>query len=401
MQIGILHEGKIPQDKRVPFTPAQCIQLKVIHGIDVKVQSSNIRAYQDHEYEEAGIPVVENVEDCDVLMGVKEVPKANLIPDKLYMFFSHTFKKQPYNRGLLQAILEKNIQLVDYEALTNTKGERLVAFGKWAGVVGAYNALRGWGKMTKTFELKPAHRCHDREEMNTELKDLHFAGNIKIVLTGQGRVAGGAIETLANAGIKYVSPEQFLSESFSYPVYTDLGVENYNQRKDGKSFKRSEFFHDPRPFISTFAKYAAVADIYIACHYWASNAPFIFTREDAKQPDFKIKLVADVSCDIDGPVASTLRASTIDDPYYGYNVITEQEVPFGQPNSIGVMAIDNLPCELPRDASESFGADLLKSVVPCLLGEDPDDVIWRASETKDGMLTPHFAYLQDYVDGKA
>ena len=254
--------------------------------------------------------------------------------------------------------------------------------------------------MHQTFALKPAHFCHDKAEMDEQLKELQLTDNLKIVLTGKGRVASGAIETLVNAGIKYVTPEVFLNEEFEYSVYTDLGVEEYNERTDGSDFDKMDFYHDPRPYKSAFMKYAAKADVYIACHFWASNAPFIFTRKDAKSPDFNIKLVADVSCDIDGPVASTLRPSTIEEPFYGYDAATETEVEFGSPNSIGVMAVDNLPCELPRDASESFGRDLLKDVVPYLIGNDPDEVIWRASETIEGRLTPHFAYLQDYVDGK-
>lgn len=400
MQIGILREGKTPPDKRVPFSPAQCVELKAIHGIDVKVQTSSIRAFADHEYIEAGIDVVDNIEDCDVIMGVKEVPEDMLIENKIYFFFSHTFKKQPYNRDLLRSVLKKNIQLVDYEVLKNERGERLVAFGRYAGIVGAFDALRGWGKMTDSFYLNPAHECHDRTEMDAQLSELNINQNIKIVLTGKGRVAGGAIETLVHAGIKYVTPEEFLYRTYNYPVYTDLGVEDYNQRIDGSPFNKREFYHDPRHFESTFNRYAQVADLYIACHYWDSKAPFIFTREDAKSPNFNIRLVADVSCDIDGPVASTLRPSTIDDPFYGYDAESEKEVKFGTKGSIGVMAVDNLPCELPRDASESFGRDLLKSIIPALIGDDQDEIIWRGTETKNGMLTPHFAYLQDFVDGE-
>jgi saccharopine dehydrogenase (NAD+, L-lysine-forming) len=400
MKLGIIREGKVPPDKRVPFTPAQCVALKAIHGVDVLVQKSEIRAIKDHEYEEAGVKVVEDIGACDILMGIKEVPIDQLIPNKKYFFFSHTYKEQPHNRALLQAILAKNIQLIDYELLTNAHGARLVAFGRYAGVVGAYNALRGWGEMTGNFTIKPAHAYHDRAEMDTELKDLHFNDAIKIVLTGKGRVAGGAIETLVNAGIRYVEPDAFLAETFDEPVYTDLGVDLYNKRKDGQPFTKSEFYQYPEDFESNFMRFAEVADIYVACHYWDAKAPFIFTRADAKKPAFNIKLVADVSCDIDGPVASTIRSSTIDEPFYGYAAMEEKEVPFASDQSIGVMAIDNLPCELPRDASASFGRDLLNNVIPRLLLDDEEDVIGRATQTKNGALTPHFAYLQDFVDGK-
>ncbi len=399
MQIGIIKEGKNPPDKRVPLSPKQCVLLKQTFGIDVVVQKSEIRAFTDDEYRAVGISVVDDLSQCDIIMGVKEVPIAMLIPNKMFFFFSHTYKMQSYNRGLLKAIIEKNIQLVDYEKLTDQQGNRIVAFGKWAGVVGAYNALRGWAQLNEPFTLRPAHQCHDRVEMDKELMHKNFASNPKIVLTGKGRVAGGAIETLHKAGFTQVEPKEFLEKNFDTPVFTDISVDEYNARDDGKPFNQEAFYKDPIGHHSTFMNFAKQADIYIACHYWDSKAPFIFTREDARHPEFNLKFVADISCDIDGPVASTLRPSTIANPFYGYDAKREIEVEFGQKNSIGVMAVDNLPCELPRDSSVNFGNDLLENVFPSLVNDDKDEIIWRASETKDGKLTPHFAYLQNYVDG--
>ena len=401
MKIGIIKEGKIPPDKRVPLSPTQCQEIKQKYPqIDLVVQKSNIRKFKDEDYANAGIELVDEVTDCDVLLGVKEVPIEDLIANKKYFFFSHTFKKQPYNRKLLQAIIEKNIQLIDWETITNSNGQRLIAFGRFAGIVGCFNGLLGYGLKTKRYKLKSAHLCEDRNEMEGELSMLDLPKNFKLVITGGGRVAGGATEVLEKTNIKRVSTEDFLSTNFGEPVYTQLDVEDYVKRDDGAFFDIPAFFKNPSGHSSTFMSYAAAADVYVACHYWDNRSPFIFSRDDVKNPDWNISLVADVSCDIDGPVATTLRPSTIANPFYGYDAQSEEEVDFNIEGSIGVMAVDNLPCELPKDASVSFGEMFIEHVLEPLLGNDPEDIIYRASETKGGQLTPHFAYLQDYLEGK-
>lgn len=403
MKIGIIREGKTPPDKRVPLSPLQCEQiLNDYPQVELFVQKSEIRKFKDSEYERAGIAVVDSVEHCDVLLGVKEVPKNELIPNKKYFFFSHTFKKQPYNRDLLQAVIDKNIQLIDWEVVTNAKGQRLIAFGKYAGIVGCYNGFLTFGKKTKSYELKPAHECEDREEMEAQLANVKLPTNFKLVLTGKGRVGGGAIETIScMPNIKEVEPSDFLTKTFDGPVYTVLNVDDYNRTKDGSEFVRKDFYADPtKNYESAFMDYAKVADMYVACHYWDNKAPYIFTREDAKDKDWNIKVVADVSCDIDCAVASTIKPSTIANPIYGYNPKTESEDDFMKDGVIAVMAVDNLPCELPKDASVDFGEMFLEHVLEPLLGNDPDKIIERASETKDGALTSHFAYLQAYLDGE-
>lgn len=403
MKIGIIREGKTPPDKRVPLSPEQCERiLNEYPEVELYVEKSEIRKFKDSEYERLGIAVVDNVEHCDVLLGVKEVPIDQLIPNKKYLFFSHTFKKQPYNRKLINAVLDKNIQLIDWEVITNSKGQRLIAFGRYAGIVGAYNGFLAYGKKTGKYSLKPANECEDRAEMEAELDKVVLPENFKVVLTGHGRVGGGALETIScMPQIKEVSPEDFLNKDFDHPVYTVLGVQDYNRTKDGSAFDKKKFYADPSEnFESDFLKYAKVADMYIACHYWDNRSPFIFSREDAKDPEWNVKVVADVSCDIDCAVACTIRPSTIADPIYGYNAATESEDDYMKDGVIAVMAVDNLPCELPKDASVDFGEMFLDHVLEPLLGNDPEHVIERASETKDGHLTEHFAYLQDYVEGK-
>jgi len=401
LKIGIIKEGKNPPDKRVALSPEQCeFILDKYDDVEIYVQKSNIRKFEDRDYERLGVAVVDDVSDCDVLIGVKEVPIDELIPNKKYIFFSHTFKEQEYNRDLLQAVIDKNIQLIDWEVITNAKGQRLIAFGRYAGIVGCYNGFLAYGLKTDSYKIKAAHQCDDRAEMEAELPKIKLPNNFKAVITGKGRVGGGALEVIQKIKIKEVSPSDFLSKTFDDPVYTVLDVADYYERDDLAPMDKNDFYKNPTGYHSLFPKYAKEADMYIACHYWDSNSPYIFTREDAKNKDWKVKIVADISCDIDCAVASTLKPSTIADPLYGYNPKTEKEVDFYDNDAIGVMAVDNLPCELPKDASESFGKMFIEHVLEPLRGNDPDNIIERASETKDGKLTKHFAYLENYLKGK-
>lgn len=366
---------------------------------EIVVEPSPIRTYTGAEYKQAGIPVASKMEECDVLLGVKEVPIDALITNKKYFFFSHTIKKQPYNRDLLRAILEKNIELYDHEVITNAKEQRLVAFGRYAGIVGAYNGFRAYGLKYDTFKLPKAEELPDQTALIDALKQIQLP-NIKVLLTGRGRVGNGSREMLDGMGMRRVTVSEYLSEEFNEPVYCQIDAGEYNKRKDGVRGNKIDFFKNPEEYKSNFFRFAEVTDYYIAGHFYGQGAPYLYTREDAKQPDFKIKVVADVSCDIDGPVASTIRPSTIAKPVYGYNPKTEKETDYKNKSAIAVMAVDNLPCELPRDASEGFGEAFLKNVIPAFFNDDKDGVLQRARMTQNGKLTERYAYLQDYVDGK-
>jgi len=400
LKIGIIREEKNPPDERVPFSPKQCVEiLTKFPEVNLKVQSSKVRRFSEAQYQNLGIEVTEDVSDADIFFGVKEVPIESLRPGKTQFFFSHTIKKQPYNRDLLNAVLNKNVTLVDYECLVGLNGKRIVGFGRYAGIVGTYNAMLAYGLKNKSFTLKPAFKCDDYDEVKRELKKVHLE-NIKIVITGTGRVGTGAMEVLDFMGIEQISIHDYLTKSFDHPVYVQLSVTDYNKRKDGQKLGVKDFFKNYAAYDSDFMRFASVSDMYISCHFWKAGSPFIFSREDAKLPSFKIGLVADISCDIDGPVASTLRPSTIKNPLYGYDAETETEVKFDAPNAITVMAVDNLPCELPKDASTSFGKELINKVLPELLGGDQNQIIAKATIAKGGKLTEKYAYLQDYVDGK-
>ena len=400
MKIGILREGKTPPDKRVALSPEQCVQVQNQYpDLDLVVQPSPIRRFVDSKYTDLGVVMQEDLADCDVIIGVKEVPEKDLIANKTYFYFSHTIKEQPYNRSLLLKMLSLNIRMIDYETLTNANGKRLIGFGRYAGIVGCYNGFLAQGKRTRSYDLKPANLCEDRKEMESELTKIKLEP-IKIVLTGSGRVGNGILELINIIGIKEVSKEQFLNESFDQAVYVQLNTLDYNIRIDGSASSKSDFYANPHLYKSDFLKYANVAEMFIAGHYYSADSPYLFTREQAKLSSFNIKTVADVSCDIDGPVACTIAPSTISNPIYGYNPLTELIDDITKPDVITVMAVDNLPCELPKDASEDFGAEMIKHILPCLLTEDPTNIIERATICENGKLTKHYEYLSNYVLGK-
>ncbi len=400
MKFGIIRERKNPPDRRVVLSPEACVKLRSIYPkATIMVEPSPIRIFKDEEYTTKGFEVASKMEECDVLLGVKEVPIKDLIPNKKYFFFSHTIKKQPYNRDLLQAVLNRNIELYDHEVITNTKGQRLVAFGRYAGIVGAYNGIRAYGLKFDLFNLPKGEDLEDQKALIVELQNISLP-NIKILLTGRGRVGNGAKEMLDAMGLKKVTVEDYLEEQFEEPVYCQIDASDYNKRKDGVRGNKADFFAHPEAYKSNFMRFAKVTDFYIAGHFYGDGAPYLYTREDAKDPSFKIKVVADVSCDIDGPVATTIKPSTIADPIYGYDPISETEVDFKSEKAIAVMAVDNLPCELPRDASVGFGEAFLKNVIPAFFNDDEDGVLLRARMTQNGKLTERYSYLQDFVDGK-
>ncbi|MFD2203791.1 NAD(P)-dependent oxidoreductase [Shivajiella indica] len=399
MKIGLIRERKIPSDKRVAFSPKQIIEIQNEYPnvFDFTVESSPVRCFTDQEYEDLGIKIGSDLSDCDLLMGIKEVPVEYLIPDKTYAFFSHTIKKQAHNRRLLQAILEKNIKLVDYEVLKDEKGERTVAFGRWAGIVGAYNGLLVYGQKSGLYSLKRAFECFDRTELELELKKVQLPP-IKIVVTGGGRVGKGVLEVLQAVGIKQINPHDLIHQYYEEAVFAVLSSADYNRRKTDGGYDKYEFYAEPQKYESHFLKYAEVSDILIAAAYWDSRAPKLFSLKDISAEDFNISVIADITCDIDGSVPTTLRVSTIDDPVYDVDRETFEVIPpFGKQNSISVMAIDNLPTELPRNASEEFGNQLIHHFIPELVKEE-SRILDKATICKEGDLTIEYMYLEDFIN---
>jgi len=400
MKFGIIKERKNPPDRRVVFTPEELIRLKEQHPeADIKIESSDIRIFDDAQYAALGLEIATDMTDCDVLFGVKEVPVDALIPNKKYFFFSHTIKKQPHNRKLLQAILEKKIDLYDHETIVDKNGKRLIGFGRYAGIVGAYNGFRAFGLKFELFAIPKAETLSGKDALVEKLR-RQILPPIKIVLTGHGKVANGAKEILDAMKIKQVSVENYLTKNYSEAVYTQIDVLDYNKRKDGKPSDKKDFYDNPTQYISDFERFTKVSDMFMAGHFYANDAPVILTREMLNAADNKIKVVADISCDVEGPIACTIKASTIADPFFGYLPNEGIEVPYTHPAAIVVMSVDNLPCELPKDASEGFGEMFMEHVIPAFFNGDKDGILQRAKITENGHLTERFRYLQDYVDGK-
>jgi alanine dehydrogenase len=400
MKFGIIKERKNPPDRRVVFSPDELAKIKQLYqDASIKVESSDIRIFADEQYKNLGIEVANDISDCDVFFGVKEVPVEALIPNKSYFFFSHTIKKQPYNRKLLQAILEKNIDLYDHETIVDANNRRLIGFGRYAGIVGAYNSIRAFGIKFELFKIPKAETLSGKEALISHLKRLVLPP-LKFVITGTGKVGNGAKEILDAIKIKEVSVENYLTKNYSQPVYTQIDVLDYNKRKDGQVLDFTDFYKNPKEYVSDFEKFTKVTDIFIAGHYYANESPVILSQEMLQSKDCQIKVVADISCDVNGPIACTLRSSTIAEPLYGYLPNENKEVDVFHPAAIVVMAVDNLPCELPKDASEGFGEMFMEHVIPAFFNGDKDGILQRAKMTEKGKLTPRFSYLQDYVDGK-
>lgn len=400
LKVGIIREGKVPPDERAPLSPDQCAKAQALLPVQIVVQPSAIRCFKDEDYTAQGIALQEDLRDCDILMGVKEVPSDWLIPEKTYLFFSHTIKKQPYNRSLLQAVIAKNIRLIDYEVLTNENGERLVAFGYYAGIVGAHNALWTWGRRTGQFSLPRLYESHDYAAMLRVYQQTALPP-LRIVLTGSGRVASGAAKNLLDMGIAQVSPEEFLTQDFSKPVFTQIHAEHYVRHSDpGHPFDKKDYYRHGENYVSAFAPYYRRTDIFINGIFYDKKAPAFFTVTDMQQPDFQIRVVADISCDImpGSSVPCTIRPSKITDPVYGFDPETSLETAPYLPGSVDVMAIDNLPSELPRDASVFFGEQLLQHILPEFARACQSEVLRRATIAEKGSLTPAFEYLQDYVN---
>ncbi len=398
LTIGIIREGKIPPDARVPFSPEQCAHIQKNFPVTIAVEPSPVRCFSDEEYQAQGIAVQSDLSDCSVLLGVKEVPVAQLIPGKTYLFFSHTIKKQPYNRPLLQAILEKHIRLIDYETLTDAAGVRLVAFGYYAGVVGAHNGIWAYGKRTGLFSLPRMFESHDYAIVKAAYQKMRWPP-LRIVLTGGGRVAAGAIRNLTDMGFEQVSPADFLQKDFQSPVFTQLHAADYAQHPQHPDvFDKAHFYKHGAEYVSKFAPFYRRADVFVNAIYYDRKAPRFFSVEDMRRPDFHLSVIADLSCDMmpHSSVPSTIRPCKISDPLYGFDPYGETATAPHTPGYADIMAIDNLPSELPRDASVFFGKQLIDNILPEFLKPD-SAVLQRGTVAENGALTPGFLYLEDYV----
>ena len=398
IKLGLLREGKVPPDSRVALTPRQAAAVHQDAAFDVAIQPSPGRCYADADYQALNVPLQEDLTDRDVLIGIKEVPVSDLIEGKTYIFFSHTHKGQLYNRGLLRAVVEKHIRLIDYELLTDSKGSRLIAFGAFAGMVGAHHALRAWGQRSGHYDL-PAMRAYTDYAAAVKAYAKTDFAPVRVVLTGSGRVGQGAAQVLNDAGLRRLTAAEFLDAAApEEAVYTQLASRDYVKHRAGAEFDKAEFYNSPQHYISDFARFAAAADVLVHGIFWDERAPALFALAEASGAEFRIQVIADVTCDIapQTSIPTTVRASTIADPYFHYDPVAQEEVDEVGPGIITMCTIDNLPNELPRDASKAFGKLFMSKILPEL--QRPESVILaRATIAADGAISEKFRYLNELL----
>ncbi len=397
--IGLIKEGKTPPDNRVALIPAQCRLLqKNVPGLKVIAQPCNHRCFSDDEYRAAGVSVQEDVSACNLLLGIKEVPVAHLIEGKRYMFFSHTKKLQPHNQRLMQAMVEKKITLIDYECLEHSDGQRIIGFGFFAGIVGAHNGMYAYGKRTGAFNLNRVAECKTYKQLLNKYFGLKLP-NIKIAITGSGRVASGVLEIMALMGVIEVEPDEFLSREFEYPAFTQLKGADLYEHKQTRKYSREDFHQNPQHYRCKFKPYLSQTDILMNGVYWDKNIPRLFEWSDMLAHDFRIQTIVDITDDKDGSIPCNLGDSTIENPVYGVDTISRQAIDPYQKGGVDVMAVGNLPNELPRDASRYFGQQLINYILEDML-KGTSQVIERATILKDGVLTAPYDYLRDYAAGR-
>lgn len=394
--IGLIREGKIPADNRVALTPGQCKWLqKHMDGCKILVQRSPNRCFSDQEYAEAGIELTDDLSACSILLGIKEVPVDMLLANKTYLFFSHTKKKQPYNRALMHAMVDKNITLIDYECLEHEDGQRIIGFGFFAGIVGAHNGIMCYGNRSGAYHLNRVVNVKDYRELIHTYFGLKLP-NIKIAVTGSGRVAHGILEIMNLMDVQEIEPDEYMSRSFSYPVYVHLkGADLYRHKKIG-TYQRDHFHTSPGEYECVFKQYYPHTDILMNGIYWDQQIPRLFELDDMKDASFCIQTIADITDDKGGSVPCNLGDGTIDDPVYGVDKNNVERTQPYLPGSVDVIAVGNLPNELPRDASKYFGEQLMKYVLEDIR-KGGTDILDRATILRDGKLTSHFEYLSDYA----
>ena len=376
--LSIIRESR-QDDNRTPLTPKQISKLlKTYDNLKIFVQPSKTRCFKDNDYYKAGATLCEDISTSDIIFGVKEVEASHLIENKTYIFFSHLSKIQKdtnqatqgtpgmNKRELLREILKKNITLIDYENIRDNLGIRYLGFGRFAGIVGCYNTLN----------------------LNLNLEK-------KIFLPRAFEIKNYAIEILEHANFKQISLNEYLNKNYNNPVFCNISAKEHVERNDNKSYSKEDFILNPSKYRSKVKSYLAKTDILIACHYWNPKFPKLFSLEEIKK--FKdLKIIGDITCDINGSIPTTVRSTTIEKPYYSFNTNSFQETSLNK-EGIAIMAVDNLPSELPRDSSEEFGKGVLSQVIPFLITGD-DGRIKNATIVSKGKLCTLYDYLKYFIN---
>ena len=393
--LSILREARADEN-RTPFSPTQISNLlDKFSDLKIIVQPSKRRCFKNEDYLKAGAQITDDLSSADIIFGVKEVDISTLIKDKTYLFFSHTSKVRQYigqtlkddsviyKKELLKKIINKNITLIDYENVRDVSGEgyRYLGFGRFAGIIGTYNTLNLYLKLSNKRPLSRAFEINNYEQIKKLISNQNF-NKIKILLTGSGRASKGAIEMLEHANIKQVSINDYLNKKYNEAIFSNISAKEHIERKNGKD-------------ISKVKNYLFETDMLIACHYWDPKFPKLFFPKHINE--FKnLKIIGDITCDINGSVPTTIRSTSIEKPYYSIDIDSMKEIDLGA-KGIAVMAVDNLPSELPQDASEEFGSSVISEILPYLIDKD-DGRINRATTASNGKFCGNFSYLNDFIN---
>ena len=390
-----LREARIDEN-RTPFSPSQISNLlDEFSNLKIIVQPSKRRCFKNEDYLKAGAQITDDLSSADIIFGVKEVDISTLIKDKIYLFFSHTSKVRQYigqtikdkaiiyKRELLREIVKKNITLIDYENVREVSGEgfRYLGFGRFAGIIGTYNTLNLYLKLYNKQPLSRAFEINNYEQIKKLISKQNF-NKIKILVTGSGRASKGAIEMLKHANIKQVSINDYLNKKYNEAIFSNISPRKHIERKNGKD-------------ISKVKNYLFDSDMFIACHYWDPKFPKLFFPRHINEFK-KLKIIGDITCDINGSIPTTIRSTSIAKPYYSIDIDSMKEIDLGA-KGIAVMAVDNLPSELPQDASEEFGSSVISENLPYLIDKD-DGRINRATTASNGKFCGNFAYLNDFIN---
>lgn len=431
--IGIRYEDKYMMERRAPLTPKHVERLIKSKKLDFVVQTSEKRVFTDEEYIKAGAKIAKDLKKCSVIFGVKEMPESFFEEDKTYIFFSHVIKGQVYNMPMLRKMMEMKCNLIDYERVVDEQGKRLIFFGRYAGLAGMINSLWSMGLRLKEAgyktpfaQIKQAHHYNSLAEVREvisavgqEIAEKGLPEELRpftVAFTGYGNVSQGAQEILGLLPVKEISPEKllYLKRRSKLPdnlIYKIIFKEEHlvEPVDETAEFDLPEYYASPEKFKSSFEKYIPHIDMLINCIYWDSRYPRLVTKDyleklfAAGTP--KLKVIGDISCDVNGSVECTEKATEIEDPIFVYHPDTRTHTMGHKGDGILVMAVDILPSELPRDSSAGF-ADVLvnyvKAIADCDFNEDfltldLPNAIKSALILHRGELTPHYKYLEEHV----
>jgi saccharopine dehydrogenase (NAD+, L-lysine-forming) len=431
--IGIRHEDKYVMERRAPLTPKHVERLIKNKKLDFIVQTSEKRVFTDEEYIKAGAKIAKDLKKCSVIFGVKEMPESFFEEDKTYIFFSHVIKGQVYNMPMLKKMMEMKCNLIDYERVVDEQGKRLIFFGRYAGLAGMINSLwstglrlKEAGYKTPFAQIKQAHHYSSLAEIREaisavgqEIAEKGMPEELRpftVAFTGYGNVSQGAQEILGLLPVKEISPEKllYLKRRSKLPdnlIYKVVFKEEHlvEPVDENEEFELHEYYSNPEKFKSSFEKYIPHIDMLINCIYWDSRYPRLVTKNYLEKlfsdGTPKLKVIGDISCDVNGSVECTEKGTEIEDPIFVYHPDSRTHTMGHKGDGVLVMAVDILPSELPRDSSAGF-ADVLvnyvKAIADCDFNEDfltldLPNAIKSALILHRGELTPHFKYLEEHL----